>query len=78
MVVVGPAELVEILVVGAVRNVVAALGEALDDPRPSDAQARQRLAEVVQAAWAWVQTYVDCQDLDAFSFDPAADPVRLR
>lgn len=78
VVVVGPAELVAILVVGAARKVVATLSEALDDVRPSDAQARERLAELAKAARAWVQIYVDCQELDAFSFDPAADPVRLR
>ena len=61
-----------------VRDVVAVLADVLDAVRPGDVSGRERLAEVADAARAWVQTYIDCQELEAFSFDPAVDPVPLR
>lgn len=45
---------------------------------PCDVSGRERLADVAGAAGAWVQTYIDCQELEEFSFDPAVDPVPLR
>jgi hypothetical protein len=75
---VGPAELVRGLVAGVLRNVVSALSEIVDAQRAGDEQAGTRLIATATAARAWAQTFVDCQEVDAFSFDPAADPFPLR
>jgi hypothetical protein len=74
----GPDELVRELVDGTVRNVVGALSELVDAQRVGDEHDRARLIETAEAAAAWVQTLVDCQEVEAFSFDPAADPVPMR
>jgi len=75
---VGPVELMRELVGGTVRNVVGALSELVDAHRMGDEHGRARLIETAQAAAAWVQTLIDCQEVEAFSFDPHADPVPLR
>jgi hypothetical protein len=73
---VGPAELVRELVGGTLRNVASELSELVDVQRAGDDQARSRLIATAQAACGWAQTFVDLQEVEAFSFDPAADPVR--
>lgn len=76
---VGPALLVRGLVTGSLCNVVGALSELVGAPRPlSDRKARARLAATADAARSWAQTFVECQELEAFTFEPSADPVRLR
>lgn len=75
---VGPAELVRGLVAGTLRNVVSALSERVGADRVGDEHARSRLIETARAAGAWAQTFVECQEVDAFSFDAAADPFPLR
>lgn len=54
------------------------LVDVLDAVRSGDAGGRERRAEVADAARAWVQTYVDCHEIEAFSVYPAVDPVPLR
>jgi hypothetical protein len=68
----GPAELVRELVGGTLRHVVDELGDIVDS------SSRARLVETAAAAAAWARTVVDCCELELFSFDPSADPVRLR
>lgn len=75
---VGPAELVRNLVGGALRNVVSALSQVADAQRAGDERARERLIETADAARAWARTFVECQVLDTYNFDPAADPLPLR
>jgi hypothetical protein len=74
----GPADLVRELVAGILGNVVAALSESVDRQRPSDEPARSRLIRTAHAAAAWAHTFVDCQEVESFRCDPAADPVLLR
>jgi hypothetical protein len=68
---VGPADLVRELVGGTLRHLVDELGDIVD-ARSSG------LIHTAQAAAAWARTFIDCRALEAFSFDPAADPVRMR
>jgi hypothetical protein len=76
---IGPAQLVRGLVAGSLCNVVGALSELVGAPRRlSDGKARVRLAATADAAHSWAQTFADCQELEAFSFEPPADPLRLR
>lgn len=73
----GPVELVRELVGGTLRNVVGSLSELVDAQHVSDREAHARLLQTAEAAQAWARTFVECQELESFSFDPAADPVRL-
>ena len=73
---VGPAELVRELVSGTLRNVVDALSDRVTAQRLGDQAARRRLVDTARAASEWSRTFVDCHELEVFSFD-AADP-RLR
>lgn len=76
---VGPARLVRGLVTGTLCNVVGALSELVGAPRRlSDRKARARLAATADAARSWTQVFIDCQALEAFSFEPPADPLRPR
>jgi hypothetical protein len=76
---VGPAQLVRGLVAGSLCNAVGALSELAGAPRRlSDRKARGRLAATADAARSWAQTFVDCQELEDFSFEPPGDPLRLR
>ena len=75
---VGPAELVRGLVAGTLCNVVRALSELVGAPRRlSDRKARALLGGTADAARSWAQTFVDCQELEDFTFGPAAHPLRL-
>jgi hypothetical protein len=47
---------------------------AADAPH-ADEEAHTRLRAAVPAAAAWIETYLDCQQVEWFSFDPAWDPV---
>ncbi|MGH2946528.1 MAG: hypothetical protein ACRDPC_09780 [Solirubrobacteraceae bacterium] len=75
---VGPADLVRELVSGTLRRVVDALADCVDAQRLTDREGRARLVGTAQAAEAWARTFADCQEVEAFRFDPAADPVLLR
>jgi hypothetical protein len=74
----GPVPLVRELVAGTVRNVVGTLAEAVDAQRMSSPGGRERVAEVAGAAYAWAQTYLECEELERFSFDLEADPAPRR
>jgi hypothetical protein len=75
--VIGPAELLRSLVAGVLRHVADALSEVVDDQSLNDPAARAVLVETADAAQAWARTVVSCRALEAFSFDPVADPVRV-
>ena len=71
----GPARIMAELVRGTVRHVAATLGELLQTEPKADAGARAELVGTAAAAMAWTETYVECQAVEWFSFDPAADPA---
>jgi hypothetical protein len=73
--IVGPATMVSNLIEGAVRNAADRLGESLRSPSRPNAQTRGRLRELAVAVCAWVETYVDCQAVEWYSFDPNWDHV---
>jgi hypothetical protein len=69
---VGPTGMIGTIVRGGMRHAVEALADlVLAEPSHEDA-ARARLIEAAEAAAAWVQTYIDVQAVEEFSFD--ADP----
>ncbi len=78
VVLVGPSELMRELVRGALRRVVDALSDYVDANRPSEHETRTRLVATARAAYAWAQTWSDCEELELFRFDPPADPFPLR
>ena len=71
----GPARIMAELVRGTVRHVAATLGELLQAEPRSDAGARAELVRTAAVAGVWTETYVACQAVEWFSFDPAADPA---
>jgi hypothetical protein len=78
MVFIGPAEIGREPVPGSLRNVVDALSEVVDAQRLHDPHGSARLVETAEAAYAWALTVRDCRALEAFSFDPSADPMPVR
>ncbi len=75
---VGPAELVRELVRDVLGKVVDALSDRLRDLDPTNPERRARLVCTAAAAAAWTRTFVECSELEGFSFDPDADPVSVR
>ena len=75
VVVCGPARIMAELVRGTARHVAATLGELLQTEPKSDADARAELVRAAAVAGLWTETYVACQAVEWFSFDPAADPA---
>lgn len=73
----GPPELVVDLVRGTVRNVVAAFGEFVHGKAAGDPAWHGHVRVMNDAATAWIQTFLDCEAVVLFSFDPeATGPVR--
>jgi hypothetical protein len=72
--IVGPASTISTLVEGAARHAADRLGEFLRAPR-RDEKTRRRLREHGVAALAWIETYIDCQAIEFYSFDAAWDHV---
>ena len=72
----GPSGMVMSVVRGTVGNVTAALGELAASLEARDAQGRAVLRSTAAAAAAWVETFVDCETVVGFNFDPDADPMR--
>jgi hypothetical protein len=73
-VVVGPTDVVGAIVRDSTRRVVETLGELVLEHPGSGCEARAGMVAAVTAAAAWVQTYVDAQAIEDFSFDVEADP----
>ena len=67
---VGPTALVLDLVGGTTRNVVAALSELVHGTSTGDPEWHARVRNTAAAASAWVRTFLDCEAVELFSFDP--------
>jgi hypothetical protein len=65
---IGPTHLVHDLVRSSLRASAEELAAALS------AGALDRLADAVACAAAWARTRLECRAIEAFSFDPEADP----
>jgi hypothetical protein len=70
---VGPTELVLDVVRETTRNVVAALSELVHGQDVGHGDWHTRVSQASGAAAAWVQTFLDCETVELFAFDPSAD-----
>jgi hypothetical protein len=66
---VGPASTVSGVIAAAARNAVDDLGELIRESPKTGEEAQARLRMAVAAVAAWVETYVDCEALEWFTFD---------
>jgi hypothetical protein len=57
------------------RNAIAALAELVDGPTTNDEKGRARLRATAEATTAWIQTLLDYQAVEGFSFDPSTNPL---
>ena len=73
--IVGPATTISTLVEGAARDAADRLGEMLRSPSRPDEDKRGALRQQGVVTLAWIETYVDCQAIEWYSFDPAWDHV---
>lgn len=71
----GPARIMAELVRGTARHVAATLGALLQTEPKADADARAELVRTAAVAGVWTETYVACEAVEWFSFDPDADPA---
>jgi hypothetical protein len=74
VVVVGPASMVSHFIGAAARNAVDDLAELVRAPVKDDGQAEARLRAALAAVTAWLDTYMECEALEWFTFDPPFDP----
>jgi hypothetical protein len=72
--IVGPASSISGLIAAAARNAVDELSELIREPQRSDGQSETRLRAAMAATSAWLETYIDCEALEWFTFDPPYDP----
>jgi hypothetical protein len=72
---VGPAGRVCRIADAVLANAVAALAEHVREGPPRSEDARAWLREIVAVVAAWAQTVADCYAVEAYSFDPRADPA---
>jgi hypothetical protein len=72
---VGPASTLSDVVAVATANAVDDLAELVRKPPTGDAGTQARLRGVADAAVAWVATFIECQAVEWFNFDPDWDPV---
>jgi hypothetical protein len=61
----------------AARNAVDDLGEMIREPVKSGDDGEARLRAAVAAVVAWLETYIECETLEWFTFDPPYDPHSL-
>jgi hypothetical protein len=73
VVVVGPASAISELIALAARNAVDDLGELVRQPLRSGAEAEAKLRAALAAVVAWLDTYIECEALEWFTFDPLDD-----
>jgi hypothetical protein len=71
----GPASTVSNVVSAAARNAVDDLAELIRDSPKTDEGNQARIRVATAAVTAWVQTYIDCEALEWFNFDPCQDPI---
>lgn len=72
--IVAPTAMAVQLVTRCARDATAALAALVAVEGPGAADAHAELELRVAAAAAWVCTLLDCRVIEAFRFDPAADP----
>lgn len=73
---VGPSELVSEIVGAATENAAEALSDLVSIHHGVDPETRERIAAAAEAVSAWVNTFLDCQAVECFSFDPDFSPSR--
>lgn len=73
-VVVGPTDVVGAIVRDSTRRAVETLAELVLENPESGCEARAGMVAAVTAAAAWIQTYVEAQATEDFSFDVEDDP----
>lgn len=71
---VGPAGTVCQIANATLENAVTALQCHVAEGPPRSEDARSWLREIVAVVQAWTQTVGDCYAVEAYSFDPRADP----
>jgi len=59
----------------ALENAVTALHSHVGEGPPRSDDARSWLREIVAVVEAWAHTVADCHAVDAYNFDPWADPA---
>jgi hypothetical protein len=75
VVVVGPASMVSHFIAGAARNAVDDLAESIRPPLKAGGEAEAKLRTALAAANAWLDTYMECEALEWYTFDPPFDPA---
>jgi hypothetical protein len=73
--IVGPSDLLQQTIRGAVCAALATLAKRVDDGPAGDAEAAAALVELANVASAWTMLYVDAQAVQGYSFDPDSDPA---
>ena len=68
---VGPSAMVAEIVRGTMRNVAEALGELAAARLSYEEGAEAQLRTTAAAAHAWVETFLACREVEAFTFDDA-------
>lgn len=76
-VVVGPATVVSSIIEGATRHAADELGELLRESPKLGVELQTAIRHRAAALQAWVETYVDCQAVGWYLFDPNWDPVTV-
>jgi hypothetical protein len=75
---VGPTEMVLDLARETMRNVVDALSELVRGKAMCDPDWHDRVRHTAEAAIAWVQTFLECENVELFRFDPAGEAIQTR
>lgn len=73
--IVGPASMISSIVAAVAVNAVEDLAELVRQSLRTDVRAQRRLVDATTTVAAWVETYIECEALEWFNFDPAWDPV---
>jgi hypothetical protein len=73
--IVGPGSTMTSFVAGAVINAAEDLAELVRQSPRTSSKAQIGLRKATAAAAAWVETYIECEALEWFNFDPEWDPV---
>ena len=63
-------------VAGAVLTAAEDLAELVRQSPRTNSEAQIGLRKATAAAAAWVETYIECEALEWFNFDPDWDPVQ--
>jgi hypothetical protein len=74
--IVGPGSTMTSFVAGAALSAVEDLAELVRQSPKVNPEAQMGLRKATAAAAAWVETYIECEALEWFNFDPDWDPVQ--